>query len=264
VPVVVVDVDAADVELAADALWQARPSAVSEADLGGGRVRLTADVADVARLAEHWDARVLEPDGDAYLDAWRAWATPQRAGQHIVLVPSWLRAPVPHPRDVVVQIDPGRAFGSGSHPSTRLVLALLERHVSGGERILDVGCGSGVLSVTACLLGAASAVAVDVDPAAVEVTRANAEANGVAARVEASITPVADVRGDFDVVVANIGGRVLRELALDLQARTAPGGLVVLAGMLEEQAADVRAAYARCAEVARRTSDGWAALALRT
>lgn len=256
--------DEADVELAADALWQALPSAVSETDLGGGRVRLTADVADLAWLAERWGARVLEPDGDAYLDAWRAWATPRRAGRRLLLQPSWLGVAEAEPHEVVVRIDPGRAFGSGSHPSTQLVLAILDEHLSAGERVLDVGCGSGVLAVAACLLGAASAVAVDLDPAAVEVTRANAETNGVGASVQASTTPVADVPGAFDVVVANIGGRVLREMARDLCARTTPAGLLVLAGMLEEQADDVRAAYAGCREVERRTSEGWAVLALRT
>jgi ribosomal protein L11 methyltransferase len=263
VPVVEVDVDAADVELAADAVWQACPSAVSEVDLGDGRVRLTADVADPASLAARWNARVLEPDGDAYLDAWRAWATPQRAGRRLVLQPSWLGRAEAGPHDVVVLLDPGRAFGSGSHPSTRLVLAVLDEHLSGGERVLDVGCGSGVLAVAACLLGAASAVAVDVDPAAVDATTSNAEANGVGARVDASATPLADVPGAFDGVVANIGGQVLRDLAGDLRARVVTGGLLVLAGMLEVQAADVRAAYAGCAELERRASDGWVALALR-
>jgi ribosomal protein L11 methyltransferase len=262
-PVVEVDVDATDVELAADALWQALPSAVLETDLGGGRVRLTADVADLARLAERWGARVLEPDGDAYLDTWRAWATPQRAGRRLLVHPAWLGTAEAEPHEVVVRIDPGRAFGSGSHPTTQLVLAILDEHLSGGERVLDVGCGSGVLAVAACLLGATSAVAVDLDPVAVEVTRGNAEDNGVGASVHASTTPVADVPGAFDVVLANIGGQVLLELAPDLGARTAPGGLLVLAGMLEEQADDVRAAYAGCGEVERRTRERWTVLALR-
>lgn len=256
--------DAADAELAADALWQALPSAVTEVDLGDGRVRLTADVADLARLAARWPAKVLEPDGDAYLDAWRAWAAPQRAGRRLLLQPTWLGAGEAEPHDIVVRIDPGRAFGSGSHPSTRLVLAILDDHLSGGERVLDVGCGSGVLAVAACLLGADSAVAVDVEPVAVEATQANADANGVGERVAASTTAAADVPGAFDVVMANIGGKVLRDLAADLCARVAPGGLLVLAGMLEEQVADVRAAYVGWAEVERRASDGWVALVLRT
>jgi ribosomal protein L11 methyltransferase len=258
-----VEVDAADVDLAADALWQAQPSAVSEVDLGDGRVLLTADVVDVARLAARWGARVVEPDSDAHLDAWREWATPLRVGRRIVLQPTWIPAVEPRPHEVVVRVDPLRSFGSGSHPSTRLALAVLDDHVTGGERVLDVGCGSGVLAVAACRLGAAAAVAVDVEEAAVATTTANAVANGVGELVDASTTPVADVTGAFDVVVANIGARVLRELAPVLEPRVARGGLLALAGLLDGQAADGRAAYAGLAEVERRAADGWVTLVLR-
>ena len=255
--------DAADVELAADALWQAQPSAVSEVALGDGRVLLTADVVDVALVAARWGARVVEPDSDAHLDAWRAWATPLRAGRRLLLQPTWLAAAEPGPDDVVVLLDPLRSFGSGSHPSTQLVLAVLDDHLTGGERVLDVGCGSGILAVAACRLGAAAAVAVDVEEAAVAATTANAVANGVGELVDASTTPVAELAGAFDVVVANLGARVLRELVPVLQARVASGGLLVLAGLLDGQAAELRAAFTGWAEVERRAADGWVALVLR-
>jgi ribosomal protein L11 methyltransferase len=261
-PVVEVDVDAADAELAADALWQAGPSAVSQVDLGGDRVRLQADVADLARLDGRWAARIVESDGDAYLDGWRAWARPHRAGRRVVVHPAWLDAPAGDPADVVVRLDPGRSFGSGSHPSTQLVLAILEDLVEGGERVLDVGCGSGVLAIAACRLGAASAVAVDVDPVAREATVTNAATNGVAGRIEVhqSLTATA---GPFDIVVANIGARVLRELADGVQSLVAPGGSLVLAGLLGGQGDEVVAAYAGCVEVERRTRAGWVAPRLR-
>lgn len=259
-----VEVPAADAELAADVLWQARPSAVGEQPLEGGRVLLTADAADLDaldRLPAGAVVRVLELDGDVYLDAWQAWARPVRAGRRVVLHPSWLPS-AEATDDVMVWLDPGRAFGSGSHPSTRLVVAALEDQLRPGDRVLDVGAGSGVLSVVACLLGAGSAVAVDVDPAAVEATRVNAVANGVAHLVDASTTDVAAVAGRFQVVVANIGARVLRDLAGDITPRVAERGTLVLAGLLVDQADEVVAAYPTFGELARATEDGWAAVVL--
>lgn len=254
--------DAADAELAADALWQAGPSAVSEVPLPGGRIRLLADVADLAMVPDRWGARVLEPDTDAHLDAWRTWARPRRAGRRIVVQPAWREDPAA-PDDLVIRVDPGRSFGSGSHASTRLVLGVLEDVPLTGTTVLDVGCGSGILAVAALLLGASAATAIDVDPAAVAATHANAAANGVSGRVEASTTPVTDVPGRFDVVVANIGAAVLCALAVPVAATVRPGGLLVLAGLLDQQADDVLSAYPGWGAVARPSSDGWTALALR-
>ncbi len=261
--IVQLDVPVAEVELAIDALWQGDPSAVSEEPLDDGRVRLTADPADPGGIDQRWPVRPIEVDTADHLDAWRAWARPIRAGRRIVLHPAWLPAAEPAADDVVVRLDPGRSFGSGSHASTRLALAVLEDTIAGGERLLDVGCGSGVLAVAGCRLGAASSLAVDVDPAAVEATRANAVANGVAERVSVSAGPLATVDGAFDVVVANIGVRVLRELAPDLVVRTAPGGVLVLAGLLTDQVDAVVAACAGCNEVERRDEDGWSVGVLR-
>jgi ribosomal protein L11 methyltransferase len=263
VPVVELEVDVSDAELAADALWQAAPTAVSEVAAGPGRVRLIADVIDVARIPDRWEARVIEPDSAAHLDGWRAWARPQRAGRRIILQPAWLPLDLVEPDAMVVRLDPGRSFGSGSHASTRLVLSVLEDELRAGDRVLDVGCGSGVLAVTACLLGAVHAIAVDIDPDAPAVTGQNAEANGVGPLVDASTTPIEEVAGQFDVVLANIGLRVLQDLAGPVQARVAPGGLLVLAGLLDAQVDQVRTAYEPCVEIGRRSSDGWSALVLR-
>lgn len=258
-------VPVADVELAADALWQRRPSAVHE-EPSGELVRLTADpllAAGLAELQQRWTVEVLELDSDDHLDAWRAWARPLRAGRHIVLQPAWLPV-VAADDDVVVLVDPGRAFGSGSHPSTRLVLGLLEDRLRAGDEILDVGTGSGVLSVGACLLGAGSAVGIDIDPAAVEVTLANARANRVEGRVTASTRPLAEVVHRFDGIVANIGARVLGEMAEPLIERTRPGGWLVLAGLLAGQVDPVVARFvAAGAElVERRDEEGWSAVVL--
>ena len=261
-PVVEVEVDAADAELAADALWQAGPSAVSQVDLGDGRVRLQADVADVERVDGRWGGRVVEPDIDADLDGWRAWARPYRAGRRILVHPAWLAASASRPADVVIPLDPGRSFGSGSHPSTRLVLAVLEDVIQGGEGVLDVGCGSGVLAIAACRLGAASAVAIDVEPVARAATVANAGANHVADQIDVR-AGLPEVVGPFDVVVANIGATVLTDLANGLRPLVAPGGWLVLAGLLADQADGVVAAYPGCVEVGRPAEDGWVAPVLR-
>lgn len=251
-----------DAELAADALWQAGPSAVLEVDLAGDRVRLTADVADPARVAPAWAPEVLDVDDDAYLDAWRTWAAPVRAGRRVVLQPAWVEATAPGEGDLVVLLDPGRAFGSGSHETTRLAVAALEGAVRPGDRVLDVGCGSGVLAVVACLLGAASAHGLDVDPAAVEATVANAARNGVAERVTASEAALVDVDATYDLVVANIGGSVLVDLAPDLARRAGPGGRLVLTGILEERVEDLLAAFPGFVAVDRAADDGWALVVL--
>ncbi|HLT17360.1 MAG TPA: 50S ribosomal protein L11 methyltransferase [Acidimicrobiales bacterium] len=254
-------VDGTEAELAADALWLAGASAVGEATGSDGRVRLTAEV-DPAGLDDRWPWQPVAVD-DGVLDAWRAHARTVRAGRHVVLHPAWQPAPPVGEHDVVVRLDPGRAFGSGSHPSTRLCAAALEAHLVPGQTVLDVGCGSGVLSVLAACLGASSAVAVDLDPVAVAATEANAAANGVTDLVAVRAGSVDAVDGRFDVVVANIGLGVLRDLAPELVVRTAPGGLVVVAGLLPDQVEPVVAALAGCRELERLEEEGWAASVLR-
>jgi len=141
----------------------------------------------------------------------------------------------------VIRIDPGLAFGTGSHPTTKLVLRFLERALQGGERVLDYGCGSGVLAITAAKLGAAHVAAVDIDPQAVAVTRENADANRVA--LEAAL-PDALAPGRYHVIVANILAQPLIDLAPLLAERAEQGTRLALAGILDSQAADVVNAYA--------------------
>jgi ribosomal protein L11 methyltransferase len=207
-----------------------------------------ASVEAAARVAGAlaWPASVVEVDDTSWQDAWKAHAGVVEVGP-IVLVPAW--------RTTIV-IDPGTAFGSGSHPSTRLCMAALVDLVRPGVRVLDVGCGSGVLAIAAMKLGAASCVAIDVASEAVEATRANATANGVV--VDARNELLDDVEGRFDVVVANIGALVLRTMAPDLVARVADGGALVLAGLLEDQVPEVVAAFGLRVERVD-VEDGWAA-----
>lgn len=254
-----VDVAAMDAELAADALWQAGASAVSEEAAPGGRVRLRADVAAASAVDPRWQPMVIEPDTAAHLDAWRAFARPVVVGR-VRLQPAWL-SHEPAPGEVVVQLDPGHAFGSGSHPSTRLALDAVVRVLTPGAAVLDVGCGSGVLAVAAACLGAGAVHAVDIDDGAVRATEANAARNGVSVRVASG--SAADVSGTYDLVVANIGAGVLIEHADAIAARVAPGGHLVLAGLLDDRTDEVAAAYAGVAEVERAVEEGWAALVLR-
>jgi ribosomal protein L11 methyltransferase len=175
------------------------------------------------------------------------------------VVPTWARAPDPGAINLV--LDPGAAFGTGSHPSTRLCLQWLVRNIRGGERVLDYGCGSGILAIAALKLGAASARGVDIDPQALVAARANAMQNGVAAEFAA---PGGELTFDADVVAANILANPLIALAPLLAAATRAGGYVVLSGILQEQSDEVAAAYSPWYEMTVPVSDeGWVALAGR-
>ena len=185
----------------------------------------------------------------------QAQFSPLRVGR-LWIGASWHDAPAAGAH--VVRIDPGLAFGTGSHPTTRLVLAFLDRSMRGGERVLDYGCGSGILAIAAAKLGAARVDAVDIDPQAVEVTRENARDNGVT--VQACLAEALEA-GRYDVLVANILAQPLIALAPLVAARTAPGGRIALSGVLESQAEEVAQAYAaHYAMAIEAQEDFWALL----
>jgi ribosomal protein L11 methyltransferase len=154
------------------------------------------------------------------------------------IVPTWHEPP--EQARHVIRLDPGLAFGTGTHPTTRMCLRWLARQPMQGQRVLDYGCGSGILAIAAALFGATSVDAVDIDPAAVEAARANAAANGV--RVTAGLPELAT--GRYRTVLANILATPLKMLAPLLCAHVAPGGSLVLAGILERQVDELKAAYA--------------------
>ena len=198
--------------------------------------------------------RTYEVADEDWVRATQAQFKAQCIAGNLWIVPSW-EAPPPHAK-VVLRLDPGLAFGTGSHPSTRLVLGWLTRTNLAGARVLDYGCGSGILAIAAARLGAAQVDAVDLDPDALDATGDNARANGVAVGAYA---PERLPPGDYDIVVANILAQPLIALEPLLGARTRAGGRVALSGILEAQADEVAAAYeGRFATNIAAAEDGWA------
>ncbi len=207
------------------------------------RVRVTDDVTArdaVAQLRGDGHAAVLAPPDEAHGVGWlnRNRAVP--VGEKSAVCFPWADAAAP----AVVEIDPGGAFGAGTHPSTRLLAEWLEGELTGGERVLDVGCGSGVLALVAARLGAAEAVGIDIEPAAVSAAQANARRNGLDGVASFSTALVGSSElGTFDVVVANITADVLMPLAGDIAARVAPDGRLAVSGISAAQTSSVAAAY---------------------
>lgn len=261
-----------DAELAADILWQAGAAAIEEQE-SDGKVRLLAGypsaagaggAATLARRAG-WRVVAVTPVVDDGLDAWRHFARIERAGP-VLLVPAWLEPPVTDPGDLVVRLDPGPTFGSGSHPTTRLVAAVAADRVRPGDSVLDVGTGSGVLAVVAALAGAGRVVGLDVDPASAEVVAANSARNDVGAVVHVEHRPLAALVADgtrFDVVLANLLAPVVVDLATDLVAALTPGGTLVVSGLLADRWAEATDHLDGLVVEEVATDDGWAAVTLR-
>jgi ribosomal protein L11 methyltransferase len=194
-------------------------------------------------IRQEYEAELVYVPHEDWATEWRRGFGAQRIGKRLLLHPSWeeVRGDA---ADVVLTIDPENAFGSGDHETTRLVLEVLDRRVAGGEHVLDVGCGSGVLSIAALRLGAASAMAIDIEDDAVVVAGRNAELNGVASSFQVSTRSLREVDGTYDIVLANIETRVLVHMPTELQSRIAPGGFLVLSGILRGEREELLAAYA--------------------
>lgn len=261
-----------EVDQVAGLLWSAGVAGIEErTNVAGAGVELVAGVTAgslsgvLHALGGRWPVTTESVTTDEWLDEWRRWAKPWRAGSRLVVVPSWVTVPSwVGPDEVVVRLDPGRAFGSGAHATTRLCLAELEARVAPGGRVVDIGCGSGVLSVAAGLLGAGMVEAIDIDREAVRATEANAVRNGVQLVVRASLTPVEELAGSASLVVANIGAASLVAMAPSLMGIVEPGGTIVLSGVLDEQVPAVRTAYEAFGAVSSGgAADGeWRALVL--
>ena len=262
---VTLQIDAAGAEALSEALLDAGADSVSLDHPDAPRVALKALFApqlDAGALLASATAAcglvtpafaVERLEDDDWVRRSQSQFAPLQIGARLWVGPSWHQPP---PGIAAVTLDPGLAFGTGSHPTTRLVLRFLERRIAGGERVLDYGCGSGILAIAAAKLGAGRIGATDIDPGALETAAANALANDVALELCA---PQDLVPGSYDIVVANILAQPLIVLAPLLAARTAPGGRIALSGVLESQAAEVAAAYAPWFEAGTgATEEGWA------
>ena len=237
--------------VAVDGYW---PVARIEALVAAGvdaRALVAATAGDIAATMPHCETR---PVGEAdWVRATQAQFGPIRIADDFWIVPTWCEPPDPRAR--ILRLDPGLAFGTGSHPTTRLCLEWLVDTIAGGERVLDYGCGSGILAIAAARLGAGEVFGTDVDPQALAASEANARANGVRARFAA---PEALPEGAVDVLVANILANPLVLLAPVLAARARPGAAIALSGILESQEAAVAATYSRWFTLgAARRRDGW-------
>jgi len=292
-----VEVDARDAELVADVLsqrcprvaveylgpfplgpWPAEESPAHRARRAVVRLYLPAEEATPAlrrslRLAlrfvplqgPHRWRRARRLAEESWQRAWRRHLRARRIGR-VVVRPSW-RPVRARAGEVVVEIGPGMAFGTGGHPTTALCLKALASLVSVGDRVLDVGTGTGILAIAALKLGAAWALALDIDPQAVRAALDNARRNGVADRVEVrqgTLTPEVVREGPFQVVMANIDGLTIRRLAPLLAQSLAPGGWLVVSGFLSEGAQEVEEALAAAGLRPREVmSEGvWAALVM--
>ncbi|NLY93178.1 MAG: 50S ribosomal protein L11 methyltransferase [Myxococcales bacterium] len=206
-------------------------------------------------------ATLVFVEGDDWRDEWKRFFKPSRIGERFVVRPSWEPFDA-GPDDLVIVIDPGRAFGTGLHETTRLVIRELEQRVTPGVEVLDVGTGSGILSIAALMLGAGRALGIDVDEDAVEIAVENAAINGLADRFEGSATPVDAIEARYPLVLANIEARVLIPLAAAIGARVAPGGVLILSGLLAGQEDEVQGHYVGFERLALTREGDWVALTL--
>ncbi len=271
--------DAADVEIISEALGIARPAGPVTL-----RAYLPADENIESRRAQVEMAFSQLPPGlvaepprftlissTYWAESWKVHYQPVRVGRRLIVVPAWLNPPL-GPDDVPLRLDPGMAFGTGTHPTTQLCLAAVEAYLRPGQPMLDLGTGSGILAIAAAKLSAGPILALDIDGEAVRVARENCMASGVAGQVRVEAGSLAEVLAgqfgqvEYPLVVANILSSVLVSLFAEGLARVvAPGGVLILSGVLEAQVAGVREAGEGqgLQFVAQEQRESWVALVAR-
>ena len=247
---IVVVVDPVEVDLVSGLVWDLGVSGIEEQPLPDGAVELrigcekTIAQHVLTVLAERWAPNAEPVAADEGLDAWRDHAQVWRIGS-ILIVPPWLETPTDVAEsDLVLVIDPGHAFGSASHETTRMCLEAVVELVTPGCAVADIGCGSGVLAIAAARCGATTVVATDIAADAIVATLDNALTNNVADLVEVSTATIDELEPTrFDVVFANIGAATLSSMAAALVQVTKPEGVLVLSGLLGEQVETVISSF---------------------
>ncbi len=241
------------------AAWEhSRVVALTDADADQGAILAAAARAIGLATPAHTLRSVADQD---WVRLTQSQFAPIHIGKNIWVVPSWHAAP--DPAALILELDPGLAFGTGSHPTTRLCLEWLEAHVAPGKSMLDYGCGSGILAMLAKKLGANAVCGVDIDPQAIESARENASRNGcdIAYYLPDAFAKSSHAEQRFDFVAANILSSPLKLMAPMLAGRVAAGGSLVLSGVLARQADEVAAAYAPFIRLGVwAEQDGWVAL----
>ncbi|HEY5594315.1 MAG TPA: 50S ribosomal protein L11 methyltransferase [Nitrospiria bacterium] len=190
------------------------------------------------------DVRTRELTEEDWTEQWKKGYTIRKIGRRLVIVPSW-KDYSPQPEEVVVTMDPGMAFGTGLHPTTRLCLIALEKYLKRGQRVLDVGTGSGILAIAAVKLGADSVNALDIESTAIEVAGRNVAENGVTDRVAlyaGTLKEIGEKIPPADLIVVNILAYTIIKMLPDLKAKLLPGGHIINSGILKEYAPDVETA----------------------
>lgn len=211
------------------------------------------------------ELEMKDVDEEDWSNAWKKYYHPVQVGEHLVVCPSW-EAYDRKPDEVVLTLNPGMAFGTGTHDTTRLCMELLEKYITPQDTVLDVGCGSGILAITAALLGANKIIGCDIDEVAVKVAGENAALNGVQDRIafhQGDLT--SQVEGSFQIICANIVADVIIRLSEDAGRYLAKDGIFITSGIIDTREQDVLNALEQNGfqVIEHRTSGGWVALACK-
>jgi ribosomal protein L11 methyltransferase len=266
--------DTIDADLVSDVLWSSGVQGVEEIEIDNRRIRLrssfgTAEPPTLRRLEDlfgswdpplRWSISRVDPE---ITETWRKFAEIIEITPTLRIVPAWLTASPSAPNCTDIIIDPGATFGMGDHPTTRASLVLMARLLRSGDRVLDVGCGSGILGITALVLGASHSCGIDINPASVDVSHSNALRNDVDEMWSVSLDDIGTVTDRFDLIVANILAPVLIQIADDLIRLLDDNGTLVISGVLRDRHDHVVKALDPLTVIDFVEIDGWSAVALR-
>jgi ribosomal protein L11 methyltransferase len=273
---IIVSTTAEQVELVSDVLWSLGVVAIEEHWDTDHEVRLQTSLGNDREVVTQvlnslsWSATWILSEVDENVgDNWRAFAKPVLVGKRLVIAPQWssaaqideiLRAMDNSQETLIVTIEPGSTFGMGDHPTTMASLLAIEKYLLLDDEVIDVGCGSGVLGITSLLLGARRATGIDISAASIEVSRANAESNGVTDRWSVSTDALEQIKSPARIVVANILAPALIELSEQLRRLVSPTGFLIISGVLTQNYAHVAEALRPLREVDRIELEQWSAV----